>query len=190
MCFCCSSKIDNRSRQPGYAMARQRRCMPRSPFVARVTHAFVQRQREHRTDVTEPANATAAVRVSSEETRWLAPWICASAQPQQQWALDRRNLERYHGILAPNARHRSRVVPATPGRRRRSHAQARAQALGNAHREGDQHRPTAPMTADCVEISIPFAMRTDAIDLSACPQCGGRLRVIAGADFRMSRDRM
>ena len=35
------------------------------------------------------------------------------------------------------------------------------------------------MTADCIAISIPFAVRTDAIDLSICPDCGGRLRVIA-----------
>ena len=33
--------------------------------------------------------------------------------------------------------------------------------------------------ADCFAISIPFAMRTGAIDLSLCPRCGGRLRVIA-----------
>ena len=96
----------------------------------------------------------------------------------------RGNLVRYHGILAPNARHRSRVVPATPGRRRRSQAQARAQALGRAQPERDHQPPTAPMTADCMAISIPFAVRTGAIDLSACPHCGGRLRVIAGADFR------
>ena len=35
------------------------------------------------------------------------------------------------------------------------------------------------MTADCIAIGIPFAVRTDAIDLSICPDCGGRLRVIA-----------
>ena len=35
---------------------------------------------------------------------------------------------------------------ATPGRKPRSHAQARAQALGKTHPESDQRRPTAPMT--------------------------------------------
>jgi len=34
------------------------------------------------------------------------------------------------------------------------------------------------MTADCLAITIPFAARTDAIDLSICPDCGDRLRVI------------
>jgi len=37
----------------------------------------------------------------------------------------------------------------------------------------------AEYSADCIAISIPFAVRTDAIDLSLCPDCGGRLRVIA-----------
>ena len=32
--------------------------------------------------------------------------------------------------------------------------------------------------ADCRAISVPFAVRTDAIDLPICPDCGGRLRVI------------
>jgi hypothetical protein len=90
----------------------------------------------------------------------------------------RGNLVRYHGILAPNARHRSRVVPATSGRRRRSDAQARAQALANAHHESGQHPPTAPMTW------MERLRRVFAIDLSVCPHCGGRVRVIAGADCR------
>jgi hypothetical protein len=85
----------------------------------------------------------------------------------------RGNLVRYHGILAPNARHRSRVVPATSGRRRRSDAQARAQALANAHHESGQHPPTAPMTW------MERLRRVFAIDLSVCPYCGGRVRVIA-----------
>ena len=58
----------------------------------------------------------------------------------------RGNLIRYHGIEAPSARHRSKVVPATPSRKRNSHAQARAQALDKRRREGDQRPPTAPMT--------------------------------------------
>ena len=89
-----------------------------------------------------------------------------------------------------NARLRGKIVAATRGRKRRSHARARAQALGKAHYEADHHRPTAPMTADCIAISIPFAMRADAIDLSICPHCGGRLRVIAGGRRRSALARM
>jgi len=37
----------------------------------------------------------------------------------------------------------------------------------------------AEYSADCIAISIPFAVRTDAIELSICPDCGGRLRVNA-----------
>ena len=64
-----------------------------------------------------------------------------------------------------------------PGRKRRSHSQARAQALGKTQSEGDQHPPTAPMTW------MERLRRVFAIDLcgarSLCPLCGGRLRVIA-----------
>jgi len=92
----------------------------------------------------------------------------------------RGNLVRYHGILAPNAKHRSAVVPNSSKRtrRRRSSAHPLVQASGGDH-HNDPAAPTAPMTADCIAISIPFAVRTDAIDLSICPDCGGRLRVIA-----------
>ena len=92
----------------------------------------------------------------------------------------RGNLVRYHGILAPNAKHRSAVVPnpSKRTRRRRTAGHARVPVLGR-DRQDDSAAPTAPMTADCIAISIPFAVRTDAIDLSNCPDCGGRLRVIA-----------
>jgi len=40
-------------------------------------------------------------------------------------------------------------------------------------------KDSSEYSADCIAISIPFAVRTDAIDLSICPDCGGRLRVIA-----------
>jgi hypothetical protein len=69
-----------------------------------------------------------------------------------------------------------------PGRMRRSHAQAGAQALGRTQPEGDQHLPTAPMTW------MERLRRVFAIDLRGarglCPHCGGRERVIAGPDFR------
>ena len=94
------------------------------------------------------------------------PWLDLESRD----ALDTLGAAR---ILAPNVRHRSKVVPATLGRRRRSHAQVRAHALGTAHREADDHRPTAPMTW------MERLRRVFAIDLSACPHCGGRLRVIA-----------
>jgi len=86
----------------------------------------------------------------------------------------RGNLVRYHGILAPNAKHRSAVVPSSSRRtrRRRTAGHARVPALGG-DRQADPAAPTAPMTW------MERLRRVFAIDLSICPDCGGRLRVIA-----------
>ncbi len=86
----------------------------------------------------------------------------------------RGNLVRYHGILAPNAKHRSAVVPnpAQQNKRRRTRAHAPVPALGG-DRQGDPDAPTAPMSW------MERLRRVFAIDLSICPDCGGRLRVIA-----------
>ena len=86
----------------------------------------------------------------------------------------RGNLVSYHGILAPNAKHGSAVVtnPSQQNRRRRTRAHAPVQALGGA-RQTDPAAPTAPMTW------MERLRRVFAIDLSICPNCGGRLRVIA-----------
>ena len=59
----------------------------------------------------------------------------------------RGNLVRYHGILAPNAKHRSAVVPnpSRQNRRRRTRAHPPVPALGG-DRQADHDAPTAPMT--------------------------------------------
>ena len=112
----------------------------------------------------------------------------------------RGNLVRYHGILAPNAKHRNAVTP-NPSTRKRQHpsrAHVHSHALDEDHREDDSNTPTSPMTW------MEQLRRVLAIDLSVCPRCGGRLRFIAGgrlreptfgsrlsgADCRMSHDRM
>ena len=85
----------------------------------------------------------------------------------------RGNLVRYHGILAPNAKHRSAVVPnpSQQNRRRRTRAHAPVQALGGA-RQTDPAAPTAPMTwmerrvtYHCAEYSqsICLSVRTVAV---------------------------
>jgi hypothetical protein len=86
----------------------------------------------------------------------------------------RANLVRYHGILAANAKLRSRVVPnsAKRTRRRRPHAQARMQTL-DRDRQHDPAAASAPLTW------MQRLRRVFAIDLSLCPHCGGSLRVIA-----------
>jgi len=86
----------------------------------------------------------------------------------------RGNLVRYHGILAPNAKHRRAVVPNSSKRtrRRRTPAHPLVQAPGRDHQD-DPAAPTAPMNW------MERLRRVFAIDLSICPDCGGRLRVIA-----------
>jgi len=67
----------------------------------------------------------------------------------------RLNLTRFHGVFAPNFKHRDRIVPQ------------RAQRAV----EGD--KPVAPMSW------MQRLKRVFAIDIETCPECGGRLRVIA-----------
>jgi hypothetical protein len=67
----------------------------------------------------------------------------------------RLNLTRFHGVFAPNFKHRRHIVPRrAPGR-------------------VDADKPLAPLT---------WALRLKRvfeIDIEACPHCGGKLRVIA-----------
>jgi hypothetical protein len=64
------------------------------------------------------------------------------------------NLTRFHGVFAPNFKHRNRIVPRRPG-----------------HIDADQ--PPGPMTW------AQRLRRVFAIDIETCPKCGGKLRVIA-----------
>jgi len=67
----------------------------------------------------------------------------------------RLNLTRFHGVFAPNFKHRHKVVP------RRSRGRV------------DNDKPVAPMSW------AQRLRRVFAIDIETCPDCGGRLRVIA-----------
>jgi hypothetical protein len=67
----------------------------------------------------------------------------------------RLNLTRFHGVFAPNCRHRESVVPK------------------RNHDEEKPDKPLAPMTW------MQRLKRVFAIDIETCPKCGGKLRVIA-----------
>ena len=67
----------------------------------------------------------------------------------------RLNLTRFQGVFAPNFKHRNMVVP----RRARGRV--------------DSDKPRAPMSW------ARRLKRVFAIDIEACPLCGGKLRVIA-----------
>jgi len=71
----------------------------------------------------------------------------------------RANLIRYHGVFAPNFKHRKLIVP--------KHSPSR-------HRDPDQ--PTAPLTW------MQRLQRVFQIDIELCPHCGGTLRVIAAIE--------
>lgn len=66
----------------------------------------------------------------------------------------RMNLTRFHGVFAPNFKHRQRIVPQRP-------------------RRIDADKPPAPMSW------IQRLKRVFSIDIETCPECGGKLRVIA-----------
>jgi hypothetical protein len=83
---------------------------------------------------------------------------CAGAAIARLAALvpkPRLNLTRFHGVFAPNAKNRDRIVP------RRSKGKV------------DADKPLAPMNW------AQRLKRVFQIDIEACPQCGGKLRVIA-----------
>ncbi len=67
----------------------------------------------------------------------------------------RLNLTRFHGVFAPNFRHRRRIVPHHPKGR------------------VDSDKPLAPMSW------AQRLKRVFSIDIETCPDCGGNLRVIA-----------
>jgi len=83
-----------------------------------------------------------------------------------------RRSARFHGIFAPNARHRHQIVPRG--------------ALGRV----DADKPLAPMNWPLPHIPVlrgtwtpvQWAQRLKrvfAIDIEKCAECGGKLRVIA-----------
>ncbi len=71
----------------------------------------------------------------------------------------RVNLTRYHGVFAPNFKHRKLIVLRHPPSPRR-----------------DPHNPLAPLTW------MQRLKRVFNIDIETCPHCGGTLRVIASIE--------
>jgi len=83
----------------------------------------------------------------------------------------RANLVRYHGILAPRARHRAAVVPAGPGA-----------AVDPPEPRDDTGQPSpVDRTPDASRrYSWPELMRrVFAVDVLECPDCGATLRILA-----------
>ena len=77
------------------------------------------------------------------------------------WSDGIRHLLRYHGVLAPRARDRGRIVPAKPNEESAADRASSAPPCGHRLR-------WATLLA-----------RVFSSDLSACATCGGRLRIVA-----------
>ena len=75
---------------------------------------------------------------------------------------DRLRAGRFHGVLAPNAKLRSKIVP-TPAER------ATAPAADHAHAQGETPRMSWAR----------LLKRVFDIDIEHCPNCGGALKIIA-----------
>jgi hypothetical protein len=90
----------------------------------------------------------------------------------------RAHLTRYRGVFAPNCPLRTRVVPSPRGSavRKRHPCKAReASSPPSLSALNDDGLPIAPMTW------AERLRRVFQIDITTCPDCGGRLRWIADA---------
>lgn len=81
----------------------------------------------------------------------------------------RVHLVRFHGVFAPNAKHRAQVVP----QRAESHPTNDAPIVARPDR-----RPTRPDGTSRIDWAS-LLRRVFSIDVLACARCGGRLRVIS-----------
>ena len=75
----------------------------------------------------------------------------------------RLNLVRYHGVLAPSAAARAQIVVGPPAEEAEAGGNGEPTPVGRAHR-----------LAWAVLLARVFR-----IDVTLCPQCGGRMRIIA-----------
>ena len=78
----------------------------------------------------------------------------------------RVNLTRFHGVFAPNSKHRARVTPARRGK-------------GGQHATtADSEEPT-PAERRAAMTWAQRLKRVFGIDIETCPACGGAVRIIA-----------
>lgn len=78
----------------------------------------------------------------------------------------RVNLTRFHGVFAPNSKHRALVIPAKPSKSSKAKAADEAQDRSPAERRA----------------SMSWAQRLKRvfnIDIETCSECGGAMKVIA-----------
>jgi Putative transposase len=133
--------------------------------------------------ITRPALANDRVKINAKgqvELKLKTPWrdgtthhVMSPLEFMQRLAAlvprPRLHLIRFHGVLAPNAKWRSKVVPQ---------AQDNAKALSATAAATDCQEPPAhgrPMRLGWAKL----LKRVFNLDLTQCPHCGGQLRIVA-----------
>ena len=81
---------------------------------------------------------------------------------------------RFHGVFAPNSKHRVDVTPAKRGK-------------GHARKENEDKTPEQRLRA---MIWAQRLKRVFNIDVLVCPKCGGGARVIASIDDQQIIDKI
>ena len=79
----------------------------------------------------------------------------------------RFHLIRFHGVLAPNAKHRAEIIPSAP-----------VNTTDNSADHGDAPPHSAPTRISWARL----LKRVFAIDMEHCPHCGGPLMIIAAIE--------
>ena len=90
----------------------------------------------------------------------------------------RVNVVRYHGVLAPAARHRARVVPSesVPAENGSTHADCETKPSLGRHSEPEDSQP-GPRTRNYSWAEL--MRRVFEVDVLECPACQGPMRVLA-----------
>ncbi len=92
----------------------------------------------------------------------------------------RLHLIRFHGVLAPNAKHRSAIIPSSGHHAGNIPMPGFPSAPVSATNTAEVHRNSAHYPAP---VRISWALkRVFDIDVEHCPQCGGTLKIIAAIE--------
>ncbi|WP_206020127.1 transposase [Pseudomaricurvus alkylphenolicus] len=99
----------------------------------------------------------------------------------------RVNLIRYHGVLAPNAKHRGEIAPS--GRGRGGKCGSRTNAANGSSHSGQDWLDKAPEERHRAMRWAQRLKRVFNIDIETCASCGGRVKVIACIEESLPRER-
>jgi hypothetical protein len=81
----------------------------------------------------------------------------------------RANLTRFHGVFAPNSKHRALVTPAKRGK-------------GNKRQKNNKTDDSTPANRHAAMTWAQRLKRVFNIDITTCEECGGAVKVIASIE--------